>query len=109
MQVQESVLDELRSLQTRAAAIRKEHGISEPEEIIWQADDCDSLIQVVADGLGAARVQEVEGNFPVDYITKRSEDCASEDAAVQVARQWLGEEEEEIEEFLEERHQEQAE
>ncbi len=80
-------LDELRSLQSKADALRKELGISGPGEVTFLAE-CgrnDDIVVVVADGLGGARTSVVEGNYPVDYVTKFERFFPSEREAEAVA------------------------
>lgn len=66
-------LAELRKLQTKADAIRRELGITSPGQVIYQATldtaPGDTLL-VQADGLGGATTSIVQGNYPVDYIAK---------------------------------------
>ncbi|MGD0253773.1 MAG: hypothetical protein ABSC01_13890 [Verrucomicrobiota bacterium] len=66
-------LAELQDLQSKADAIREELGISQRGEVIYLAalNVCpgDSVV-VEADGFGGATTSVVEGNYPVDYVTK---------------------------------------
>jgi hypothetical protein len=62
---------ELRMLQGRADAIRKDLGISPPGAVLYQswlnsADE--EMVVVEADGLGRATTRVVEGNYPLDYL-----------------------------------------
>lgn len=85
-------LAELRNLQNRADTLRKELGISRPGEVTFLSS-CnevgDDIVVVEADGLGGATTSVVEGNYPVDYVTKlersfpseRQAEAAAEDIA----------------------------
>lgn len=64
-------LADLRKLQTRADAIRKELAISPAGAVLYQswmngADD--EMVIVEADGFGHATMRVVEGNYPLDYL-----------------------------------------
>ncbi len=77
-------LAELRILQKRADALRKELGISRPGEVIFLAsyDGIDDDVVIVeADGFGGAKTRIVEGNYPVDYVTKFERSFPSEHQA----------------------------
>ena len=61
----------LRTLQTKADAIRQELAISPPGTVFYQnwlngADD--EMVIVEADGFGHATMRVVEGNYPLDYL-----------------------------------------
>jgi len=85
-------LAELRRVQSRADALRKELGVSRPGEITFLAP-CDGIgddtVVVEADGFGGATTSLVEGNYPVDYLAKfersfrseREAEAAAEDIA----------------------------
>lgn len=85
-------LAELRNLQSRADTLRRELGISRPGEVTFLAS-CnevgDDIVVVEADGLGGATTSVVDGNYPVDYVTKfersfpseREAEAAAEDIA----------------------------
>ena len=90
-------LHELKSLQSRIDAIRRDLGINPPGEVTYQADldvTSDDTVVVVADGFGGATTSVVAGNYPVDYTTKfekffpREEEAesAAEDIACHRAR-----------------------
>lgn len=77
-------LAELRNLQNRADTLRKELGISRPGEVTFLSscnEGGDGIIVVEADGLGGATTSVVEGNYPVDYVTKFERSFPSERAA----------------------------
>ena len=85
-------LAELRSLQRRADSLRNELGISRAGEVTFLAaynEMDDDIVVVEADGLGGATASVVEGNYPVDYVTKyersfpseREAEAAAEDVA----------------------------
>ena len=85
-------LAELRNLQSRADALRKELRISRPGDVTFLAtrDGMDDEIVVVeADGFGGATMSIVIGNYPVDYTIKFEEpfptERAAEDAAEEMA------------------------
>ena len=66
-------LAELRGLQSRADALRTELGCSRRGEVTFFAPRDgigDDIVVVEADGLGGATTSVVEGNYPVDYLTK---------------------------------------
>jgi len=66
-------LAELRNLQARADAIRAELDFSPPGKVTFWAPlklSPDDTVVVEADGLGGAATSVVEGNYPIDYLTK---------------------------------------
>jgi hypothetical protein len=83
-------LQELKTLQARMDALRRDLGISAPGEITYQAAldvTSDDTVVVVADGFGTATTSIVEGNCPVDYTTKFERFFASESEAESAAEQ----------------------
>lgn len=67
------ILTELRSLQARCDAIRQELEYSSPGKITYMAIldvSPDDRVVVEADGFGGAITSVVEGNYPMDYVTK---------------------------------------
>jgi hypothetical protein len=78
---------ELRNLQRRADSLRNELGISGPGEVTFLAERGlnDDLVVVEADGLGGATTSVVEGNYPVDYVTKFERCFPSEREALAAA------------------------
>jgi hypothetical protein len=80
-------IEELRRLDVQAQALRTKLGFGQPDEVIWQADSGEDLLLVEADGYGGASVQEVEGNYPVDFTSKHERAYATEEEACGVARQ----------------------
>jgi hypothetical protein len=81
-------LVELKNLQERAEALRQQLGFSSPGEVTFLAacDGCDGdNVIVEADGLGGATVSVVEGNYPVDYLTKLEKSFPSEREAERAA------------------------
>jgi hypothetical protein len=81
-------LAELRRLDKRTDALRKELGISRPGEITFVAS-CneigDDIVLVEADGFGGATTSVVEGNYPVDYLTKFQRSFPTEREAEEAA------------------------
>ena len=66
-------LAELKNLEAKAVAIRKELGINSPGEVIYEADldaTSDDTVVVEADGFGGATTSVVAGHFPLDYTIK---------------------------------------
>jgi hypothetical protein len=83
-------LAELRELQSRADAIRREIGISSPGTVIFFArrGPCtDDEIVVEADGFGGATTSIVEGNYPVDSVTKFEKTFQGEKEALAAAEE----------------------
>jgi len=58
--------------------------------LIWSGNAPDALIIVTADGYGAATVQQVEDNYPVDYTIRRAQKCRTEAEACALAEIWDG-------------------
>ena len=81
-------VQELKALQSRIDAIRRELGISPPGEVTYQADldvTSDDAVVVIADGFGGATTSVVAGNYPVDYTTKFEKFFPSESEAEELA------------------------
>lgn len=70
---------------------RKQCGLHTPGEVVWSADsDVDRKILVTADGYGQFVVEEVQGNYPCDYLRMHaSEEFTDEYAACELALGWL--------------------
>lgn len=85
---EKDLLERLRSKQREADNLRAALGISKANEIIWQADTPEGLVLVQADGFGAARLMEVEGNFPVDFSTVFEKRIGTERRAMEIASEW---------------------
>ena len=79
----------LKLLDEEAQQLRTELKISKSEEVIFQGDTPEGLVVVEADGYGGATVMEVEGNYPIDFIRKRDQVCATEEEAEALAEKWL--------------------
>ncbi len=81
-------LIELRNLQSKADAIRRELGISPPGTVTFltpgAAGSEDALI-VQADGFGGATMSLIEGNYPLDYVTKFEKAFPTEEDAESAA------------------------
>ena len=78
----------LRELQAEVDAIRAKLGIDGPGGLLFREPltSCDDEEVVVeADGFGGATVSVVEGNFPMDYLTHRTKEFETEEAAVEAA------------------------
>ena len=88
MKRKEEQLKELRRLQAQIEALRRDLKISSPGTVLYRSSllvtNNDSVI-VEADGFGGATTSIVEGNYPVDYITKVEKWFPSEDLAVDAA------------------------
>lgn len=66
-------LTELRILQGQCDAIRQELEIHPPGTVIYLAAMdvmTDQTVVVEADGFGGATTSVIEGNYPVDYVSK---------------------------------------
>jgi hypothetical protein len=82
-------LAELRSLQTNADSIRQELGISQPGKILFLSSlgSDNDVVVVEADGFGGATTSVVEGNYPIDYVTKFERFLPSEQDAEAAAEE----------------------
>jgi len=81
-------LAELRALQAKADVIRQELGISPRGQLLFLATpDAISadVVVVEPDGFGGATTSVVEGNYPVDYVTKFERTFPTEEEAVATA------------------------
>ncbi len=78
--VNQAQLDRLRALDREAGALREKLRLNYRGEVVFMADiyvaDSDRAV-VVADGYGKATVSVIDGNYPVDYLTKHSKACDS--------------------------------
>ncbi len=74
---------ELARLQRKADAIRRELGISPPGKVKFLAPQGSSgqALVVEADGFGRATASLVDGNYPVDYVTRLERSFPSEEEA----------------------------
>ena len=78
----------LKRLQAEVDCIRGKLGISAPNTVLHLSslDDCgDDLVVVEADGFGGATTRIVEGNYPIDYLSRHAKKFASEKAACDAA------------------------
>lgn len=91
MTYDQSKLNQLRKLQAEANRLRRELGISRPDEVIYSAplDLADETVVVEADGLGGATLKVVEGNYPIDYLTKLEQLFGSEESAQTAAEELI--------------------
>jgi hypothetical protein len=83
-------LAELRSLQARIDAIRKELEFAPPGKVIYWAPlgiCADDTVVVEADGFGGATTSVVEGNYPVDYLAKFEKFFPRESEALSAAEE----------------------
>jgi hypothetical protein len=83
-------LAELRAFQAKADAIREELGFNATGKVIYFAslNVCpDDTVVVEADGFGGATTSVVEGNYPVDYVTKFERFFPSESEAENAAEE----------------------
>jgi hypothetical protein len=75
-------------LQIRLDSLRKQLGISERGQVLYRFDAsyCDEeIILVEADGFGGAVLRVVEGNYPMDFLTREEQTFQTEDEAVAAA------------------------
>ena len=87
-----SDMSELRQLEQRSKRLRRNLGISNPGEVIFQAPQStwsDNDVIVEADGVGGAKLLVVEGNYPIDYLIKLERQFTSEDDACNAAERKL--------------------
>ncbi len=88
MKRKETHLEELRRLQSQVETLRRDLGISAPGTVLYSSSlriTDDDVVVVEADGFGGATTSIVEGNYPVDYITKAEKWFASEEEAINAA------------------------
>lgn len=72
MSMDTAKLNRLRTLDAAAKNLRAELQISRSGEVTFQAGYIDDEVLIVeADGYGGATLSIVEGNYPVDYFTKK--------------------------------------
>jgi hypothetical protein len=75
-------------LQNQLDEARKRLNISAPGVVLYRADVSygdDEVALVEADGLGGAVLRVVEGNYPVDYLTRHEKAFSTESEAVRAA------------------------
>jgi hypothetical protein len=81
-------LKRLKLIQGEADGLRRELGISAPGAVLYQSPLRaleDEMVIVEANGFGGAAVYVVDGNFPVDFITKFERRFVSEEDAIRAA------------------------
>lgn len=81
-------LARLKELYREEEEIRGSLRISAPLSVIYLSNlDLLNAKQVIAeaDGLGAAVVRVIEGNYPVDFVIHEEKEFSSEDAALRFA------------------------
>jgi hypothetical protein len=89
-------LRRLRLLQSEIDALRHNLGINSPGEVLYSSPICaleEEIVVVEADGMGGATTCVVEGNYPVDYITKYEKRFMSEEKAIRKAERLAGQSE----------------
>jgi len=87
MRTQDS-LARLKRLQAEVNFIRRKLRISAPNAVLHLSslDICgDDLVVVEADGFGGATTSIVEGNYPIDYLSRHAKKFDSEKAACDAA------------------------
>ena len=75
-------------LQAQLDSLRERLGISDRGHVLYQFDAsyCDEeIILVEADGFGGAALRVVEGNYPMDFMTREERAFQTEDEAVTAA------------------------
>jgi hypothetical protein len=83
-------LAKLKRLQVKIDAIRQELEFSLPGQLLFLATpDAISadMVIVEADGFGGATTSVVEGNYPLDYVTKLERSFPKENEAVTAAEE----------------------
>lgn len=78
-------LKQLQRLQAQIDAIRKDLGINASGTVLYSSPLLaleDEVVVVEADGFGGATTCVVEGNYPVDYISKIENHFPSEEKAI---------------------------
>jgi hypothetical protein len=82
-------IKDLRTLQARADAIRKDLDFSRPGVILYQSwlNAVDGeMVVVEADGFGHATTSVVEGDYPFDYLTTFAKTFETEEDAENAAQ-----------------------
>jgi hypothetical protein len=75
-------------LQAQLDSLRKRLRISERGQVLYRFDAsyCDEeIVLVEADGFGGAVLRVVEGNYPMDYLTREEQAFQTENEAVAAA------------------------
>jgi hypothetical protein len=86
-------LKRLRTLQAELDTLRRKLHVSDRNDVLYLAsiDDRDEEMIVVADGFGGATASIVEGNYPIDFITRYEKEFVSESAALRAAEKVVDE------------------
>ena len=84
----EQSLTRLKHLHAESESIRQRLHISAPDSIIFRApvnavDDEEVVVE--ADGFGGAMLSVIEGNYPIDFLSRRETRFATERAAIEAA------------------------
>ena len=84
--------DSVARLQQQLDSLRQRLGISERGQILhrFDASYCDEeIILVEADGFGGAVLRVVEGNYPIDFLTREEQSFGTEAEAMDAAKNFL--------------------
>ena len=79
-------------LQEQLDGLRQHLGISDRGQILhrFDASCCDEeIILVEADGFGGAVLRVVEGNYPIDFLTREEQSFGTEGEAMDAAKNFL--------------------
>ena len=82
---EKQIRERLRKLYEECKELREVLEIGYPGEDLFHSGMNDGALAVIADGLGGATIMIVEGNYPVDFVTKRQRSFETEDAALEAA------------------------
>jgi hypothetical protein len=80
--------DSIARLQAQLDSLRKQLRISERGQVLYRFDVSycdDEIVLVEADGFGGAVLRVVEGNYPMDFLTREEQVFQTEDEAVKAA------------------------
>jgi len=85
-------LARLKQLHTETETIRQRLRISSSNTVIFRAainpvDDEEVIVE--ADGFGGATLSIIEGNYPIDFLSVRETNFATEAGAIEAAEQLM--------------------
>jgi len=86
-------LKKLHQLENEIAVLKQKLGVSARGEIIFQTPRStwsEADVVVEADGSGGATLLIVEGNYPSDYLTHKTQFFPTEEAACEEAERMTG-------------------